>query len=68
MAIALPVILFFIGLGFLIPGIVGTTITGKIKHGPKAPRVLSILAMVFGIVLCVLAVLIPVCVILFSYL
>ncbi len=47
------VLLFIIGLAFLIPGIVGTAITGKIKHGPKAPRVLSILALVFGIALCV---------------
>ena len=48
------VILFVIGLAFLIPGIVGTAVTGKVKHGPKAPRVLSIIALVLGIVLCVL--------------
>lgn len=48
------VILFVIGLAFLIPGIVGTAVTGKIKHGPKAPRVLSIISLVFGVVLCVL--------------
>ena len=49
----LGTLLFIIGLVFLIPGIIGTAITGKFKHGPKAPRVLSVMALVFGIVLCV---------------
>lgn len=48
------VILFVIGLAFLIPGIVGTASTSKIKHGPKVLRVLSIISLVLGIVLCVL--------------
>lgn len=65
--VILAVVLLAIGLAFLIPGIVGTAITGKVKHGPKAPRVLSIIAMVIGIVLCVLAFLVPICVILFSF-
>ena len=54
------VILFMVGLAFLIPGIVGTAITSKVKHGPKAPRVLSTIALVIGIVLCALSVLIAV--------
>lgn len=66
--VILAIILFVIGLAFLIPGIVGTAITGKVKHGPKVPRVLSIIAMVIGIAMCVLAVLIPVCIVIFSYL
>lgn len=65
--IILGVVLLMAGLAFLIPGIVGTAITGRIKHGPKAPRVLSIIAMVIGIVLCVLAFLVPICVILFNF-
>lgn len=65
--VILAVVLFAMGLAFLIPGIVGTAITGKVKHSPKVLRVLSILALVFGIVLCVLAVLVPICVVIFSY-
>lgn len=49
------IILFFIGMAFLIPGIISTAITGKVKHGPKAPRVLSIIALVIGICLCMLS-------------
>lgn len=64
----LAVMLFFIGLALLIAGIVGTIITGKAKNSPKVLRVLSIIALVIGIGLCALAVLIPVCVLLFSYL
>lgn len=54
------VMLFIVGLAFLIPGIVGSAVTSKIKHGPKAPRVLSTVALVIGIVLCSLSVLIAV--------
>ncbi len=59
--------LFVAGLTFLIPGIIGTVITNKVKHGSKVLRVLSIIAMVIGIGLCVLAILIPICVVLFRY-
>ena len=62
------IVLFFIGLAFLIPGIIGTAITGKIKHGPKAPRALSIIAMVLGIVLCVVPFLITIIALLANYL
>ena len=64
----LAIMMFFVGLAFLIAGIVGTIITGKVKGSPKVLRVLSIIALVIGIGLCVLAVLIPICVLLFSYL
>lgn len=64
----LTMVLFVIGLTLLIAGIVGTIITGKVKGSPKVLRVLSIIALVIGIGLCVLAVLIPICVLLFSYL
>jgi hypothetical protein len=63
----LAIMMFFVGLAFLIAGIVGTIITGKVKGSPKVLRVLSIIALVIGIGLCVLAVLIPICVLLFSY-
>ena len=48
------IILFIIGLALLIPGIIGTAVTGKAKIGTKAIRVLSIIAMVLGIILCVI--------------
>ena len=64
----LAIMMFFVGLAFLIAGIVGIIVTGKVKGSPKVLRVLSIIALVIGIGLCVLAVLIPTCVLLFSYL
>ena len=64
----LAIMMFFVGLAFLIAGIVGIIVTGKVKGSPKVLRVLSIIALVIGIGLCVLAVLIPICVLLFSYL
>ena len=47
--------LFMIGLAFLVPGIVGTIVTSKVKHGPKVLRILSIISMALGIAMCVLA-------------
>ena len=55
---AVWIILFVIGLAFLIPGIVGTILTSKFPHSPKVLRVFSILFMIFGILLCVLPLLI----------
>ena len=55
----LAIMMFFVGLAFLIAGIVGTIITGKVKGSPKALRVLSIIALVLGIVMCALGTLIP---------
>ena len=64
----LAIMMFFVGLAFLIAGIVGIIVTGKVKGSPKVLRVLSIISLVFGIALCALGVLIPICVLLFSYL
>ena len=65
--VILVVVLFALGLALLIPGIVGTIITGKVKHSPKVLRILSILALIFGIVLCVFAFLSPFIITLFTY-
>ena len=40
------------GMAFLIPGIIGTAVTGKVKHGTKVARVFSVIALVIGIILC----------------
>lgn len=62
------IMMFFVGLVFLVAGIVGTIVTGKVKGSPKVLRVLSIIALVLGIAMCALGILIPVCVLIFSYL
>ena len=62
------IMMFFVGLVFLVAGIVGTIVTGKVKGSPKVLRVLSIIALVLGIAMCALGILIPICVLIFSYL
>ena len=58
------IILIVIGIAFLIPGIIGTAVTSKIKRAAKALRVVSVIALVIGICLCAT----PLVVLLFSYL
>ena len=43
------IILIVLGLAFLIPGIIGTAVTSKIKRPAKALRVLALIALVIGI-------------------
>ena len=53
-------IMFLFGMMVLIPGIAGTIVTGKVKGTPKVLRVLSVIALVLGIVMCALGTLIPI--------
>ena len=46
------VILFVIGLAFLIPGIIGTAVTSKTKRFVKPLRVLFIICLILGIAFC----------------